>query len=262
MEIFALEALVKENQDMNDALDTKLYDQRYQAEEAHMSKQMGLTDDEERKKLAERVQELETMRQVLDEIESKISLLDEAEAERETEDTEFGRLKARYNTLVRDNTTRLSTDALSDNRTSELSLKVHTLMTTAEDELEKLMEDRRKYDLLDCDVDVLAEINSTITDHVAAGSYPDINQDTTTNLSSTSQIILCAIVLQIIRDANGIIPLASLKEKIGQAAREQGLQESQGVSAVYMLVANRLISIDRLQKDNPVRADMWITNTP
>ena len=28
--------------------------------------------------------------------------------------------------------------------------------TTAEDELEKLMEDRRKYDLLDCDVDVLA----------------------------------------------------------------------------------------------------------
>jgi len=105
------------------------------------------------------------------------------------------------------------------------------------------------------------EINSTITDHVAAGSYPDINQDTTTNLSSTSQIILCAIVLQIIRDANGIIPLASLKEKIGQAAREQGLQESQGVSAVYMLVANRLISIDRLQKDNPVRADMWITNT-
>ena len=37
-------------------------------------------------------------------VESKISLLDEAEAERETEDTEFGRLKSRYNALVRDNT--------------------------------------------------------------------------------------------------------------------------------------------------------------
>jgi len=70
----------------------------------------------------------------------------------------------------------------------------------------------------------------------------------------SQQTILGAMVLQIIRDLDELT-LSELKVKIGEASREIRLSEDQGVRAIYTLLANKLITIDRSRGSyQPVRS--------
>ena len=74
----------------------------------------------------------------------------------------------------------------------------------------------------------------------------------------SQQTILGAMILQTIRDMDELT-FSELKIKIGEAARKTGLSEDQGVRAIYTLLANQLITIDRSKGSyQPVRSDLLI----
>jgi hypothetical protein len=68
----------------------------------------------------------------------------------------------------------------------------------------------------------------------------------------TITVILAARTLQLIMEADGVIPLQDLKERISREAVERGESDTLGIQAVYSLVASHLIQIDRSQKANLV----------
>lgn len=124
-------------------------------------------------------------------------------------------------------------------------------------------------------------MNSTLVDNVAnvATVMEQIDTDMSSSMPMPSpQTILCAIILQILRAASssfstisppppssssssesGGIPLAELKEKISQEARGRGWKDSDGVTAIYTLVANYLATLNHSQKGCPVTTDIWKT---
>jgi hypothetical protein len=89
------------------------------------------------------------------------------------------------------------------------------------------------------------------------GHQSDTDMDASIPIPS-QQTILGAMVLQIIRDMDELT-FSELKAKIGEAARKIGLLEDQGVRAIYTLLANQLITIDRSKGSyQPVRSDLLI----
>ena len=93
-------------------------------------------------------------------------------------------------------------------------------------------------------------------DNCASGhNQNDIDTDALIPIPS-QQTTLGAMVLQIIRDMDELT-FSELKIKIGEAARKAGLSEDQGVRAIYTLLANQLITIDRSKGSyQPVRSDL------
>ncbi|CAG8787922.1 11722_t:CDS:2, partial [Acaulospora morrowiae] len=123
--------------------------------------------------------------------------------------------------------------------------------------LEQLLNDHQNISLFEFDIDIVNEINSILVDGVAETMEKnDMYKDKSIPISS-QQTILCANILQILHDAGGELPLAELKEKIVQAAREKGWKDSNGINSLYILVANSLVAFDHSQKGCPVTADMW-----
>ncbi|CAG8674038.1 18180_t:CDS:2, partial [Racocetra fulgida] len=51
----------------------------------------------------------------------------------------------------------------------------------------------------------------------------------------SQQAIIAAMILQMVRNVGGEIPLADLKDQISRAAREKGWQEREGINALYLL---------------------------
>jgi hypothetical protein len=93
-------------------------------------------------------------------------------------------------------------------------------------------------------------------DNCATGhNQNDIDMDALIPIPS-QQTKLGAMVLQIIRDMDELT-FSELKIKIGEVAREAGLSEDKGVRAIYTLLANQLITIDRSKGSyQPVRSDL------
>ncbi|CAI2161380.1 19920_t:CDS:2 [Funneliformis geosporum] len=105
-------------------------------------------------------------------------------------------------------------------------------------------QDQRKLNELEYDNVIIKGINDIMINNcIINHDRRDMNMDTPIpNLSQ--QTTLGAMVLQIIRDTNELT-LSELKIKIGEFSREIGLSEGQGVRAIYTLLANKLITIDR-----------------
>ncbi|CAG8479190.1 5933_t:CDS:2 [Diversispora eburnea] len=99
--------------------------------------------------------------------------------------------------------------------------------------LEQLLEGHRKLLLLEFDIDVIHEVNSTLVDNVAT-------------VMEQSDI-----------DMNLSIPLPSSQTIL--SAREKNWKDSDGKSAIYILVANFLATINHSQKGCPVTTDIWKT---
>lgn len=93
-------------------------------------------------------------------------------------------------------------------------------------------------------------------DNCASGhNLNEIDTDALIPIPS-QQTKLGAMVLQIIRDMDELT-FSELKIKIGEAARKADLSEDQGVRAIYTLLANQLITIDRSKGSyQPVRSDL------
>ncbi|RHZ67068.1 hypothetical protein Glove_303g70 [Diversispora epigaea] len=174
---------------------------------------------------------------------------------------------------------------LSHNVLSEDLERVKDVLSNVILTLEQILEGHRKLLLLEFDIDVIHEVNSTLVDNVATVmEQSDIDMNLSIPLPSP-QTILCAIILQILRAAtstttasylssssssssspspsssseSGGILFAELKEKISQAAKEKGWKDSDGKSAIYILVANFLATINHSQKGCPVTTDIWKT---
>src|ERR1051325_2391895 len=106
-------------------------------------------------------------------------------------------------------------------------------------------------------VNYVRDVNNIMVNNCASGHQCDTDMDTSIPISS-QQIILGAMVLQIIRDMDELT-FSELKIKIGESARKTGLSEDKGVRAIYTLLANQLITIDRSKGSyQPVRSDLLI----
>ncbi|RIB13586.1 hypothetical protein C2G38_2097973 [Gigaspora rosea] len=104
---------------------------------------------------------------------------------------------------------------------------------------------------------VIKVVNNTLVDYVASTlEESDIDLNVPIPVPS-QQAIIAAIILQILRNVGGELFLADLKSRIGQVVREKGWQENEGIKALYLLVANKLVSIDRSQMTCPVKAELW-----
>jgi hypothetical protein len=71
--------------------------------------------------------------------------------------------------------------------------------------------------------------------------------------SMPGETIIAALVLQTLNAHNGELPFAQLKEQVLHHALDQQCDAQQAVRAVYTLVANTLVDIDRSTRDNMVR---------
>ncbi|CAG8523712.1 385_t:CDS:2 [Funneliformis caledonium] len=103
-----------------------------------------------------------------------------------------------------------------------------------------LNQDQGKFNELEYDNVIIKGINDIMINNCI---FKHDQRDTSIPIPS-QQTILGAMVLQIIRDTNELT-LSELKIKIGEFSREIGLSEDQGVRAIYTLLANKLITIDR-----------------
>ncbi|CAG8810016.1 9466_t:CDS:2 [Gigaspora margarita] len=118
-------------------------------------------------------------------------------------------------------------------------------------------DDRQKWSSLEFNNHVIKVVNNTLVDYVASTlEQSDIDLNAPIPVPS-QQAIIAAIILQILRNVGGELLLADLKSRIGQVVREKGWQENEGIKALYLLVANKLVSIDRSQITCPVKAELW-----
>ncbi|KAF9943207.1 hypothetical protein BGZ67_004986 [Mortierella alpina] len=112
--------------------------------------------------------------------------------------------------------------------------------------LQRLLDCLERSQQLIITIDVLHQVASTLIDSCANPDTPEFDPP------RTSESLLSARVLQLISEAEGVIPFPDLKDQIGQEALERGATESLGVQAVYSLVASHLIEIDRSKNPNLV----------
>ncbi|CAG8663749.1 1962_t:CDS:10, partial [Acaulospora colombiana] len=244
MEILALDMLKQEYINKINSLNDELEEQkRKEAEEIELNQRLGsLVLNEESDEIDEfdelvtnqdvidRMKLLEFKREILLELDTQLEELEEI-ASQKVDDSEFGRLKFKIQSILK------RTDM------------VDTIST-----LEQLLEDHQNGSLLEFDIDIINEISSTLIESVAeAVEKRDIYLDKSIPMPS-QQMVLCAIILQILRDAGGELPLADLKERIGQSAREKGWKDSDGINALYILVANFLVTFNHSRKGCPVTA--------
>ncbi|KAF9576968.1 hypothetical protein EC968_000093 [Mortierella alpina] len=112
--------------------------------------------------------------------------------------------------------------------------------------LQRLLDCLERSQQLIITIDVLHQVASTLIDSCANPDTPEFDPP------RTLDTLLSARVLQLISEAEGVIPFPDLKDQIGQEALERGATESLGVQAVYSLVASHLIEIDRSKNPNLV----------
>ncbi|CAG8474385.1 1404_t:CDS:10, partial [Ambispora leptoticha] len=259
-EILALESLIEEHNEMLGLLESKLQNEKQLFRESEENDSSYRTDSlifsesldsiEQLQKLSQLREQLESKHEILQQLDAQLIGTSESPTYEGVEEGEFGRLKLKYESIL------TKADASFSNQNSEQLNRIQHVMSTAVGTLQQLLEVRERYELLNFDLDLIREINSTLVDHVAEFQGENHLPELLDNIP-TPQIILSAIILQIIRDEGGELPLTELKDRIGNLARQREMTEFEGINALYTLVANRLITIDRSEKTNPVRANIW-----
>ncbi|RUS25722.1 hypothetical protein BC938DRAFT_471750 [Jimgerdemannia flammicorona] len=186
----------------------------------------------------------------------------------------FQSLKARWDKVERGETgAEVGLDDLFDEATMErLASSMHRVTRS----LQALIEDFENVQEIDEHITLISQINNTFIDAIITQgdpntpfphpsptntpAHPDASFMSVSSMSSSllpsavprarpaPQTVLAATVLQLVRNAGGELPFARLKTRIGDVARAQGLNEGQAVQAVYLLVANNLVVIDRSVK--------------
>jgi hypothetical protein len=96
---------------------------------------------------------------------------------------------------------------------------------------------------MDILIDTVATGKSTLHPSDISDPGPAISQES----------IVVALVLQTLRAHDGEMPFAKLKETVSKHTTEQRIDVQAAVRAVYTLVANALVDIDRSTRDNMVR---------
>jgi vacuolar-type H+-ATPase subunit F/Vma7 len=123
--------------------------------------------------------------------------------------------------------------------------------------LQDVIDDLQVVQSLDSHITILGDVNQTLINFIMDQARRSVNKDTGVTFQPTAQSALSAAVLKTIRDHqvqhDRGIPLAQLKTSIGQFASSLSFSEAQGTQAIYMLVANGLVSIDRNEKGSPVK---------
>ncbi|KAI8054491.1 hypothetical protein BDF22DRAFT_742422 [Syncephalis plumigaleata] len=111
----------------------------------------------------------------------------------------------------------------------------------------------------DADTLLARNISEWLVDRIAFGkvSMPTTSTTTSTTTGDGTSIpgetMMAALVLQTLHNNNGELPFAQLKEQVLHLALDQQCDAQQAVRAVYTLVANALVDIDRSTRDNMVR---------
>ncbi|CAG8595077.1 9554_t:CDS:2 [Dentiscutata erythropus] len=233
-EILALEMIKKEYIKKVNSLDEELSEQKHLEEEEiklnHRLGMMVLNDDDNfddiddsddiiaSHELAERLQLLEFKKEILAELDTQLEELEEISS-RQMYTGDFGHLKFKFQNISKK----------ADMETNEAQAEGNH---------------------------VIKVINNTLIDYVASTlEQSDIDSNAPIPVPS-QQAIIAAIILQIFRNVGGELFLADLKSRIGQVIREKGWQENEGIKALYLLVANKLVSIDRSQMACPVKAEL------
>ncbi|KAF0466723.1 hypothetical protein F8M41_026140 [Gigaspora margarita] len=241
-EILALEMIKKEYIKKVNSLDEELSEQKHiEEEEIKLNHRLGmlvLNDDDEfdnmddiddmdysddivaSHELVERIQLLDFKKEILAELDTQLEELE-------------GLLKFK-----------------SQNISKKTDMETNEVQVEGKD-------DRQKWSSLEFNNHVIKVVNNTLVDYVASTlEQSDIDLNAPIPVPS-QQAIIAAIILQILRNVGGELLLADLKSRIGQVVREKGWQENEGIKALYLLVANKLVSIDRSQITCPVKAELW-----
>ncbi|CAG8568221.1 796_t:CDS:2 [Funneliformis mosseae] len=190
---------------------------------------------------------IESLAQQYEEITSSI---DSLESIKEKQRINFEKLKL----AVQARSSKRSNECIVNSNEDELKTQkyLEERINLAEDEFKNqkspeesfsasaLNQDQGKFNELEYDNVIIKGINDIMINNCI---FKHDQRDTSIPIPS-QQTILGAMVLQIIRDTNELT-LSELKIKIGEFSREIGLSEDQGVRAIYTLLANKLITIDR-----------------
>lgn len=123
--------------------------------------------------------------------------------------------------------------------------------------LQDVIDDLQVVQSLDSHITILGDVNQTLINFIMDQDKRSFNKDSGATFQPTAQSASSAAVLKTIRDYqlqhHRGIPLAQLKTGIARFASSLNFSEAQGTQAIYMLVANGLVSIDRNEKGSPVK---------
>ncbi|GBB98809.1 hypothetical protein RclHR1_03330006 [Rhizophagus clarus] len=247
MEIFALEMAKSECINRIYLIEDELNNQKFlEEEEKELNCRLGTmvlsdepNDTEESEDLEQ--EELARLDDQFKELDNNILL--------QVDDSEFGRLKSKFQRFL------TGTESKFNDPTNE-KLKVQSVLSSSASVLDKFVEDQEKLNTLEYDNIIIKDVNDIMIDNCASEhNQTDIDTDALIPIPS-QQTKLGAMVLQIIRDMDELT-FSELKIKIGEAACKAGLSEDQGIRAIYTLLANQLITIDRSKGSyQPVRSDL------
>ncbi|CAG8630467.1 10812_t:CDS:10 [Cetraspora pellucida] len=248
-EILALEMIKKEYIKKVNSLDEELIDQKHlEEEEIKLNHRLGMLvlnkdddfddmDDSDdivvSHELAERMQLLEFKKEILAELDTQLEELEEISS-RQMYTGDFGHLKFKFQSISK------KADMEANEVQSEGKDRIEIILSTLSSKIDQILDDRQKWMSLEFNNHVIKEVNNTLINYVASTlDQSDIDLNVSIPVPS-QQAIIAAIILRMVRNAGGEISLADLKDQIGQAVREKGWQERDGINALYLLVANKL----------------------
>ncbi|KAG2171633.1 hypothetical protein INT43_008359 [Umbelopsis isabellina] len=123
--------------------------------------------------------------------------------------------------------------------------------------LQDVIDDLQVVQSLDSHITILGDVNQTLINFILDQAKPSFNKNSRPTFQPTAQSASSAAVLKTIREHqmhhHRGIPLAQLKTGISKFASSLNFSEAQGTQAIYMLVANGLVTIDRNEKGSPVK---------
>ncbi|CAG8756496.1 9166_t:CDS:10, partial [Racocetra persica] len=230
-EILALEMIKKEYIKKVNSLDEELAEQKQlEEEEIKLNHRLGMLVSHE---LAERLQLLEFKKEILAELDTQLEELEEI-ASRQMYTGDFGHLKFKFQSISK------KADMMTNEVHSEGKDRIEIILSTLSSKIDQILDDRQRWLSLEFNHHVIKEVNNTLVNYVASTlDQSDIDLNVSIPVPS-QQAIIAAMILQMVRNVGGEIPLADLKDQISRAAREKRWQEREGINALYLLVANRL----------------------
>ncbi|KAI9599217.1 hypothetical protein BDF19DRAFT_419514 [Syncephalis fuscata] len=145
---------------------------------------------------------------------------------------------------------RLAVKRAKGSITSEASMDI-SKNTSVKEQLDSITAETEQCLLLNTDTELARNISEWLVDRVASG---DVKMPATSGSAALSgETIMAALVLQTLQSNQGELSFIQLKEQVLHHALDQQCDAQQAVRAVYTLVANALVDIDRSTRDNTVR---------
>ncbi|RKP04421.1 hypothetical protein THASP1DRAFT_33813 [Thamnocephalis sphaerospora] len=137
---------------------------------------------------------------------------------------------------------------------------VHAATSSSEEEhtelhatLGQLLDETERRLNYDTDNELAREVSDVLVDAMATGGNGRPDASTLDGTAVPRETIVAALVLQTLRAHGGEMPFTQLKEVVSLHAIDQQCDTQAAVRAVYTLVANTLVDIDRSTRDNMVR---------